>query len=155
MTEDLESLQVQLQKAAHKSQESSEQISALVQELPTKIIQLKLLVEGSKVHTSVKILESLRYESMNARESEVKDEHAETFRWILEHDRGNDPDSPRFMEWLESGWYLLGCREGRVRQIDLDEIPLASFNYTCSSSILGQKSQTSDCKSLLLECWKQ
>jgi hypothetical protein len=103
MTEDLESLQVQLQKAAHKSQESSEQISALVQELSTKIIQLKLLVEGSKVYTSVKILESLRYESMNARESEVKDEHAETFRWILEHDRGNDPDSPRFMEWLESG----------------------------------------------------
>ena len=103
MTEDLESLQVQLQKAAHKSQESSEQVSALAQDLSTKIIQLKLIVEGSKVQTSVKILESLRYESMNARESEVKDEHAETFRWILEHDRSNDPDSPRFMEWLESG----------------------------------------------------
>jgi hypothetical protein len=103
MTEDLESLQVQLQKAAHKSQESSEQISALAQDLSTKITQLKLIVEGSKVQTSVKILESLRYESMNARESEVKDEHAETFRWILEHDRSNDPDSPRFMEWLESG----------------------------------------------------
>ncbi len=75
MTEDLESLQVQLQKAAHKSQESSEQISALAQDLSAKITQLKLIVEGSKVHTSVKILESLRYESMNARESEVKDEH--------------------------------------------------------------------------------
>ncbi len=103
MTEHLESLQVQLQSAAHKSQESSEQTAALIQDLSTKIIQLQFLLERRKVQTSVKFLESLRYESMNARESEVKDEHAETFRWILEHDPSNDPDSPRFMEWLESG----------------------------------------------------
>ncbi|PMD16751.1 hypothetical protein NA56DRAFT_632624 [Hyaloscypha hepaticicola] len=103
MTENLESLQFQLQEAADKSQESSEQTAALIQDLSTKIIELKLIVEGSKVETSVKILESLRYESMNARESEVKDEHAETFRWILEYDMSNGPDSPRFMEWLVSG----------------------------------------------------
>ncbi|KAE9372556.1 hypothetical protein N431DRAFT_483324 [Stipitochalara longipes BDJ] len=113
-TAELESLQVQLRKLNQNLQESSKQAACLLQDLSAKIIQLKLIAEGSKVQTSIDVLESLRYTSMNARQSEVKDEHAETFRWILEHDTSADLRSPKFMEWLESegGIYWVAGKAG-------------------------------------------
>ena len=113
MTKKLEDLQRQLKQADRKSKKASGNTAAL-KELSTILTQIKLMLEVNKVELSVKLLESLRYNSIYARQSEVKDEHAETFRWILERDQTRTCDSPRFMEWLDSqgGLYWVSGKAG-------------------------------------------
>lgn len=72
-----ESLRAEQNKLAQQRLEETHQIHALLREIP---VQQKLAIEGIKIQPSVKLLESLRYKFMYARKSEVKQEHAETFR---------------------------------------------------------------------------
>lgn len=52
-----------------------------------------LIREGSKLGTELRILESLRFQSMKARHSRIVEAHAKTFEWTFK---------TSFIEWLES-----------------------------------------------------
>jgi hypothetical protein len=74
---------------------------AILKQVSAKLQQLQS--EQDRVSMSLKVLESLRYSSMALRQSDVKDEYAETFKWIFF--RGYSTQTYQrygFVEWLES-----------------------------------------------------
>lgn len=67
---------------------------------------LKEFIEiGERSATEHRILESLHYQRMEAREEKIIDAHAQTFEWIFDpHVTSNGlPPKDSFLEWLTSG----------------------------------------------------
>ena len=60
---------------------------------------------GGKLATERRILDSLCYKSMKARQEKVVDAHAETFEWIfrLQSLSADQPDQNSFTNWLSDG----------------------------------------------------
>ncbi|KAF8857617.1 hypothetical protein BDZ45DRAFT_788025 [Acephala macrosclerotiorum] len=64
---------------------------------------LDLAEEGERVATVHKILRSLNFKFIKARQSAIKEAHKKTFDWIFEEvDNGPTP-RPRFLSWLREG----------------------------------------------------
>lgn len=64
---------------------------------------LNLAEEGDRVATVQKILRSLSFKFIKARQSAIKEAHKRTFDWIFE-EADNDPKQrPRFLSWLREG----------------------------------------------------
>ncbi|KAI9785343.1 MAG: hypothetical protein M1839_000361 [Geoglossum umbratile] len=57
---------------------------------------------GNRVATAQKILESLRFNSMEVRHSKIADAHPYTFNWILQSSPGDTNLHANFVEWLRS-----------------------------------------------------
>ncbi|KAF2628007.1 hypothetical protein BU25DRAFT_410635 [Macroventuria anomochaeta] len=55
------------------------------------------LERGSKLHRSLRILESLHYDYLIERESKIMETHAQTFQWVF------DETITVFPQWMESG----------------------------------------------------
>lgn len=75
-------------------------ISLQLGKLSSKLEELKVLAERST--TEQRILESLRYQRMEARQEKIINAHAQTFEWIFKSSSG-PLSKDNFVEWLTNG----------------------------------------------------
>src|SRR5579862_7286001 len=75
---------------------------------------------GSGIAIEQRILDSLRFQSMNVRHSNIAEAHAKTFSWIFETSKAQATDprpQVKFVEWLQqpssrNGIYWIGGKAG-------------------------------------------
>ena len=60
---------------------------------------------GERSATEFRLLESLRYQRMEARQEKIADTHAQTFEWIFDPHTCSSrlPSKDNFVEWLDNG----------------------------------------------------
>ena len=81
-----------------------DQITSLqLSQLSLSLQELKAM--GERSETEHRILESLRYQRMEARQEKIIDAHAQTFEWIFDPHISSSrlPSKDNFSEWLTSG----------------------------------------------------
>ena len=88
-----------LQDGNDRDQIKSQQLS----QLSSSLQELKAM--GERSETEHRILESLRYQRMEARQENIIDAHAQTFEWIFDPHPSSSrlPSKDNFFEWLTSG----------------------------------------------------
>ena len=141
-------------------------------QLSSKLEEIKEIAERSV--TEYRILESLRYQRMEARQERIIDAHAQTFEWIFDSS-SQLPHKGNFLEWLTNGndiFWITGkagsgkstlmkflshhqsSRSALQRWADESELITATFYFWHAGTEL-QKSQEGLLQSLLHEVFSQ
>lgn len=160
----LEDLRSELCSALKQSAQAADDKDAFVA-LSTKL--LTLAQEGKKVATEQNILNSLRFEFMRIRHSNIKDATPKTFQWIYQHSN--------FSKWLhsQSGIYWIDgkagsgkstlmkylCDHARTKEAvqvwaDPENLVIASYFFWSAGNRM-QKSQEGLLQSLLYQVLRQ
>ena len=143
-------------------------LSLQLGQLSSKLEELKEIAERSA--TEYRILETLRYQRMEARQEKIIDAHAQTFEWIFDPSSQLSPKD-NFLEWLINGndifWVTGKAGSGKStlmkflshhksstsalqRWADGNELITATFYFWHAGTEL-QKSQEGLLQSLLYE----
>ena len=92
-----------------------------------------LLSEAQKLDNEVKVIDSLRFEALEARHSRIVEANEGTFEWILDHQ--NDTNTS-FMDWISSshGIYWITGKAGSGKS--------TLMKYRCNNDYVRQRIRT-------------
>jgi hypothetical protein len=103
-------------------------ITTTLSKQPTTVERLSLDKEQKQA-----LLDSLRFDQIDARQMNIKKAHAKTCKWLLE--------KPEYLDWLDPSKLPMDQREAWDREVDADEV----CSCKCPEADDGQ-----DCHLLLL-----